>query len=210
MSVTYGTYNLTVTSPVQTITEIFTLAEIREALRLPSISYTAAADAELNGMISAAREVAEYYQHKDLVRKQWDLSLDAFPASEIQLRAALASVDLVKYRNSSGAWTSLVENTNYIYDTSKQPGVLMPAYGESWPSFTAWPSGAVLIRFTSGLATTDGFWTEDGWHVKVGMKHLISAWWNNELPFEMGANAVQEYPFTVTALLSMGARPICA
>jgi hypothetical protein len=35
---------------------------------------------------------------------------------------------------------------------------------------------------------------------------LISAWYNNKLPFEKGAAATAEYPYAVTSCLSYGAQ----
>lgn len=201
-----GSLNLTASSPVQSFTEPLTLFEVKSYLNVPD---RAVADVyennEIEHLIQAAREQAEILQGRDLVEKQWDLSLDCFPADVIELREPLVSVDLVRYRDSDGNYTALAEGTDYIVDTAKHPGVVMPAYGETWPSFTPWPSSAVLVRFTSGLASTDAFWNDAGARVKNGMKLLISAWWNNRLPFEMGSAAAQEYPFAVTACLSYGA-----
>jgi len=204
----HGSLNLTVSSPVQSFTEPLSLAEMKSYLNVPD---RAVADSyentHIESLIQAAREQAEILQRRDLVRKQWDLSMDAFPTAEIELRDPLVSVDLFKYRDSDGNYTTLAENTDYVVDTAKHPGVVTPAYGESWPSFTAWPSSAVLVRFTSGLVSTDVFWNDAGARVKNGMKLLISAWWNNRLPFEVGSGALVEYPFTVTACLSYGAVP---
>lgn len=201
----YGSLNLTVTSPVQTFSEPLTLAEVKEYLNLPLRSPTDAdEDAMLESMITEAREVAEILQGRDLVRKQYDLSLDYFPY-EIALRAPLVSVDLVRYRDSSGAYTTLAEGTNYIVDTAKQPGVMMPAYGVPWPSFTHWPSSAVLVRYTSGYSANDAFWNDAGARIKRGMLLLINHWFVGRLPFELGnKEGVNEYPFTVTSLLRYG------
>ncbi len=205
MPVTYGTLALTVTSPAQTFTEPVTLAEAQTFLGVPVLSpIDAASDALIEAMITAARETAEIYQHRDLVRKQYDLRLDEFWGNEIELRPHLVSVDAVSYTDSGGTTTTLTETTDYIVDTSKQPGVVMPAYGKTWPTFTAYPSSAVLIRFTCGLSSTDPFWSDAGQRCLIGIKQLISAWWHGRLPFEPGLG-IQEYPFGVRHLLSAGA-----
>jgi len=202
----YGNLALTVTSPVQSFIEVLTLGEAKAFLNLPDRSPSdAAEDAMIDSFIAGAREQAEILQGgRDLVQKQYDLSLDYFPL-EIELRRPLVSVDLIQYTNSDGATTVLVANTDYIVDLAR--GLVMPPYGESWPSFTAWPSSAVLVRFTSGLSLTDAFWADAGARVKIGMLHLISHWYTGRLPFEMGVLAAQEYPFTVTHLLTSGAVP---
>lgn len=185
---------LTETSPVQTFTELLTQTEVEEHLSLPTLDpVDANRDSLLEDYIMAAREQAEILQNRDLVQKQWDLHLDAFPAHEIPLRPDLDTVDLVRYTDSGGDTTDLVEDTDYIVDTHKQPGLIMPAYGTVWPTFTPWPSSAVLVRFTDGLSSS-----QVPAIVKGGMLRLISAWYYGRLPFEMGASAAQEYPYAVT------------
>ena len=196
-----GSLNLTATSPVQTFTEPLTLAEVQTWLGVPA-SDTESYD-PINALISAAREQAEVFQGRDLVRKQWTLTLEWFPPV-IELRSPLASVDSVAYKDSDGTTTTLTANTDYIVDTSKHPGAIMPPYGETWPSFTAWPTSPITIQFTSGYAVTDAYWNEAGARVKTGMKMLISSWFNRRLPFEPSNLAIQEIPFTVTALLGCG------
>jgi uncharacterized phiE125 gp8 family phage protein len=201
----YGAIALTASSPVQSFTEPLTHGEVQAFLGLPvRVPPDDAEQDMLTGFIAGAREQAEYLQGRDLVVKQYDLSLDYFPPCEIELREPLVGVDLVRLRDSAGDYTTLAEGVGYIVDLAR--GLVLPPYGESWPSFTPWPSSAVLVRFRSGRTATDAFWADAGARVKIGMKHLISAWFSNRLPFELGASAVQEYPFTVTSLLSAGAK----
>lgn len=204
--VPYGSLSLTASSPPQSFTEPLSLGEVKSYLNLPERQpRDLAEDSLLNAFISAAREVAETEQKgRQLVRKQFDLTLDYFPCNAIELLDPLVSVDLFRYRDSNGDYTTLVENTDYIVDTASHPGIVTPAYNESWPDFTAWPKGAVLIRFTAGLTSTDAFWADAGQRVKVGMYMLISSWFSNRLPFD-AVRYIQEYPFAVTHLLGSGA-----
>lgn len=202
----YGTLSLTVTSPVQSFTEPLTLGEATTHLNLPARDpQDKDEEAMISGFISGARSAAELLQGRDLVAKQYDLALDYFPCvfGGLELRAPLVSVDLVRYRDSAGDYTTLEEGTDYIVDLAR--ALILPVYGKSWPSFTPWPSSAVLVRFTSGLEATDVFWSNAGARVKIGMKYLISAWFNGRLPFET-LGSIQEYPYAVTMLLSAGAR----
>ena len=208
----YGSLNLTASSPPQSFTEPLAVEELQSYLNLPArIPFDTREYYEIETMISAAREQAEIFQNRDLVRKQYDLSMDYWHYGRYQyciaLRDPLVSVDLFKVRDSDGAYTTLADGTGYIADTAKHPGIVMPPYGGSWPSVTLWPSSAILIRFTSGFLSTDAFWSDAGARVKIGMKLLISAWFTNRLPFEVGANAVQEYPMAVTSCMSYGALP---
>jgi uncharacterized phiE125 gp8 family phage protein len=201
----YGSLNLTATSPPQSFTEPLTLSEVKKYLTLPERSpVDEDEDNMISDMITAAREEAETQQGRDLVEKQWDLSLDYFPC-EIRLRAPLQSVDLVKYKNSEGVETSLVANTDYIVDAAKQPGRLIPVYSGSWPSFTAWPSSAVTVRYTSGYSPASVFWSDSGRRIRQGMLMLISEWYNNRMPdsYDLSVGAVAA-PQRILTLLRTG------
>lgn len=207
--VPYGTLNLTEASPAQSFTEILTLSEVKAFLVLQESSPADGIDDAIleSAFIPAAREVAEFMQGRDLIRKSWDLSLDYWRGWNVELRAPLVSVELVKYRNSSGSFATLTENTDYLVDAAKQPGLIMPMYLKSWPSFTPWPSSAVLVRFTSGYAASHPFWSDAGKRLKIGMLYLISRWYEGRQPFAVGApQGITEFPFAITQMLSYGAR----
>lgn len=181
----YGTLSLTAQSPSQIFAEPLTIAEVKSYLLLPLRSpVDPQEDDTILTFISTAREIAEIEQGRDLVRKQWDLSSDYFWSYTIELRDPLISVDLFQRTDNNGVVTALVQNTDYRVDTSKRPGIVTPVYNATWPSFTAAPSSAVLIRFTSGYSSTDAFWKESGRRLKLGMKMLISEWYNNRLPID--------------------------
>jgi uncharacterized phiE125 gp8 family phage protein len=196
---------ITDTSPAPEIIEPLMLSEVKGFAQIPDRSPSdAEEDAQLEAMISAARVVAEGEQNCDLVTKQWDLSYDYWPCSAIPLRFPLQSVDLVQYLDSDGTTHDLTENTHYVVDAKK--GVIVPPYNQSWPSFTPWPSSAILIRFTSGHQATSSFWQEAGDQIRLGMKYLVNYWYTERIPIEMTNVGVQEYPFTITHLLRHGAR----
>lgn len=198
----YGSLTLSA-SPISYV-EPLSLTEIKEYLNLPQRSPAdSLEDNMLNGYISAAREIAEVEQGRDLVRKQWDLSFDYLGSYYIELRDPLVSVDMFRYRDSGGNYTTLVEGTDFDKNTTKHPGVVTPMFNTFWPVFIGWPSSAVLIRFTSGFAPSDQFWLDAGKRIKVGMMMLISGWFNNRLPYAI-ARAIIEYPYGVAPLLQTG------
>jgi uncharacterized phiE125 gp8 family phage protein len=201
----YGTLQLTDASPAQIFAEPLSLLEVKDYLKLPIRTPSdVAEDDTITSLITAARETAEILQGRDLVRKQWDLAFDYWTDYRIELRPELVSVDRVQYRDSNGAYTTLTENTDYIVDKAKRPGVILPPFNHTWPMFTAWPSSAILVRFTCGLASTAPFWSDAGGRVKVGMKRLILEWFVNRIPTGV---KVEELPFGITAALSYGAVP---
>lgn len=191
-----GILTLTATSPPQSFTEPLTVAEMRVYLRLPEYSpEDAQGDALLAGMIAAAREMAEGVkaQNRDLVGKQWDLTLDAWP-DVIHLRDALASVDLIEYRDVNGGTHGLVEGTDYIVDAARN--LVMPAPGKPWPTEALWPSSAILIRFTTQSIAVPAT-------VLNGMRLLISDWHTSRAPFDTVTERV-EAPYAVTMAFRFG------
>jgi uncharacterized phiE125 gp8 family phage protein len=204
--VAYGSLNLTDASPQQSFTEPLTADLVKSYLKVPLRDPPdSAEDDQINMFISGAREQAEILQGRDLVRKQWDLSMDYWPSYRLEMRTPTISVDLLQYKDSNGALTTMVRDTDYIVDVAKQPAIVAPPYNSTWPIFTPWPSSAILLRFTSGYSSTDPFWLGPGARIKNGMLLLISAWYNNRLPFEKGIGAADEYPYAVTSCLSYGA-----
>ncbi|HXI42053.1 MAG TPA: hypothetical protein VNH83_18875 [Bryobacteraceae bacterium] len=215
----YGVIQLTPSSPAQQFTEPLDLHQIQKHLNLPEQS---GHDEVLNAMITAARVLAEAAQNRDLIVKQYDLNIDHFsvwwPGRQlhqnfvlggyieyaIPLRNPLVRVDLLRYRDATGAYTMLTEGPDYIVDTAR--GLVLPPYGQTWPSFTPWPSSAVLIRFSSGMTADDPFWLNEGQVILGGMKYLITQWFTNRIPFEPAAK-IEEYPYSVTSMLGFGAIP---
>lgn len=191
-----STLKLTISSPPQSFVEPLTVAEVEHYLGLVAMSpEDAARTALIEGFITGAREAAEWFQGEDLVQKQYDLTLDRFPAAGIALRSPLVSVDLISYKDSDGTTHALAEGTDYIVDAAKD--LVLPPYGGAWPSFTPWPSSAVLVRHTAGGTQ------EIPKLVTVGMKMLISDWFNCRLPRDLDR---EEIPKGIKVLLSYGAK----
>jgi uncharacterized phiE125 gp8 family phage protein len=203
--VTYGTLQLTKTSPPQTFVEPLTLDEVKSYLHLPQRSPAdPMEDAFITSLISAARSFAEREQGRDLVRKQWDLVFDYWMSYRIELPPVpLISVDLVQYTDFQGNTTQLTEGTDYIVDTSKEPGCILPPWNVTWAVFTPKPSSAITVRFSSGYDGADPWWAGDGQVVKEGMRYMISQWYNVRLP---AGQAVSEWPLTARDALSFGQR----
>jgi hypothetical protein len=179
---------LTVTSPPQSFTEPIQEGDVRDYLEIPPADNTRSALA--SRLIVAARKAAEIRQGRDLVAKQWDYTTNCLQG-QIRLRDGASSVELIHYRDSDGAYHTLTENTDFIFDADQ--GIVMPVYGGSWPSFTPWPSSPVLIRYTVTPSAVD----ED---VIQGMHYLITQWYNNRIPAEIAGSTVAEYPFALKLL----------
>lgn len=197
----FGTIQLTCTEDPQIFDEPLDLDTVRQYLRVDGNDE----DDLISSLISAAREQAELLQGRVLVRKQFDLSFDYWPGYRIELATPTVSVDLVQYTTSDGSTVNLNEGVDYLVDLRKKPAIIVPPLSSTWPWFSPLPSSSVLIRFTAGYASDDyQFWNGAGAALKAGMLLLISAWFNNRLPFATGVSAIAEYPYAVSACLRNG------
>jgi hypothetical protein len=189
---------LTVTSPVQSFEEPVTLSEIKGALGIPDVDTSR--DVLLDAYAPAAREVAEVCQQRDLVAKRWDLFLSCFPCGwyPISLRDNATSVETFRYRTSAGDYVTMVDGTDYEFDSALS--ILTPISNGTWPTAELWPSSAIEIQFTVTPPAIPA-------RLKRGILALISLWDANQVPSELGASAVQNYPFMLS-LLEIGRREI--
>ena len=105
-------------------------------------------DAWITANITAAVSDAEHRLGRALVNQTWELTLDAFPPAIELPNPPLASVTSVKYIDTAGIEQTLAGSA-YTVDTDNEPGMLIPAYGTSWPATRA-TSNAVRVRYVVG------------------------------------------------------------
>lgn len=113
----------------------------------------AAEDDLLNAILYAGIEHVENITRRALLTQTWEYYLDEFPAGDfIKIPFGnLASVTSIIYKDSAGTETTMVANTDYLVETNGEGiGRIVLPYGVSWPSFTAWPSKPITIKFVCG------------------------------------------------------------
>lgn len=111
-------------------------------------------DATIDILITASRQACEHETGRKLITQDWAVSLDAFPAAEIELPLSpIQSVVSVTYIDAAGA-TQTLSGSTYVLDNANdaQP-FLLPAQGASWPD-TLDTAGAVTIRVRCGYGDT--------------------------------------------------------
>lgn len=130
------------------------LADIKAHLRLSTAS--TAEDALLNSYIKAARYYAENYCKRAFGQQTFQLTLNAFPSSGIELPRpplSTASTDLsITYVDTSGA-TQTLGTTVYTIDHYSEPGRVTTAYDNDWPD-TRDQANAVQITFKTGYLSS--------------------------------------------------------
>jgi uncharacterized phiE125 gp8 family phage protein len=175
-------------TPVET--EPVTLAEVRQHLRLPE---EPAEDDLLLSLIKTARVYCENFTRRALAEQTLEMYLDRFPVnSSIMLPCPpLQSVTEIAYKDSTGTET-ILPTSNYLKDTDREPGRVLPGFGMSWPVFTPYPATPIRIRFVAGYAVLPE-------PIKQALLLLVGHWYENR---EATGTAKDQTAFSVHALLS--------
>ncbi|OPZ41657.1 MAG: Phage gp6-like head-tail connector protein [Bacteroidetes bacterium ADurb.BinA104] len=153
--------------------EPVSLAEIKLHLRIDHSDE----DEYLKAILIAAREYAETFTRRALLTQTHDICLQNWPDDDfIELPYGnLQSVTSVKYKDTDGTETTLVENTDYIVETNKENcGRVVLPYGVSWPSTVLYPSNPITVRFVCG-------WTKESdvpQTIKAAIKLICSDMYN--------------------------------
>lgn len=124
--------------------EPVTTAEAKAHLRVTHSSE----DTLIAALITAARQHVESVTRRALINQTWDLSLDYFPDIIYLQKGRLQSVSSITYVDTDGT-TQTLSSSLYTVDTKREPGRVIPAYGESWPS-TRDHINCVTVRFVAG------------------------------------------------------------
>jgi uncharacterized phiE125 gp8 family phage protein len=144
--------------PVQRITdatvEPVDLAAAKRHLREDLVDHDN--DADIAGMITAARHSAEHRLQRTLITSTWQLTLDAFPDYCTGFKDGLIrlpmgrvlSITSIKYVNDAGTLTTLAAD-QYLADLTGDVARIGPAYGLSWP-VARQQTAAVQVNYTAG------------------------------------------------------------
>lgn len=150
-------------------------------------------DDDLARLITAAREYCEKYTGKAFATQTLELYLDAFPDTIVLPCPPLQSVTSIKYKDSAGTETT-VATADYIVDTDGWTARIVPAYGVSWPTFTAYPVNPIKVQYVAGYTTIPAA-------IKQAMLLLIGHWYANRETVLVGSISKQ-VEFSTHALLS--------
>jgi uncharacterized phiE125 gp8 family phage protein len=169
--------------------EPITLAEAKLQCRVDGTDD----DTLITGLIVVARKQAESCSAHVLLTQQWRLDLDCFPVDSIDLPLPpLTSVQSITYLDGDGMRQTLAAS-EYTVIANKTPGVVLPAYGKSWPSCRVTP-GSVQISFTAGFGDAAAVPQE----IKQWMLLHIDTWYEHRASVSVGpgSGGVAVMPYT--------------
>jgi uncharacterized phiE125 gp8 family phage protein len=139
----------------QTIVEPVTLAALKARIKLTST----ADDAQLTGLITAAREFAERISNRCLAPRQFLETRDGFPYPTKELvipRPPLVSLDKVEYLEDDYQTWAVWDPSEYWVAVNNVPAILQPRRGFTYPPTLMTP-GCVRLTFTAG-GTIEQHW----------------------------------------------------
>lgn len=112
---------------------------------------TAADDALIGSLITAAREYVESETRRALVTQVWDLFMDAPPAGDevVLPMPKLRSVESIQFHRADGT-SGTVPSLEYFVDGASEPGRVRLVSGASWPSVELRPANGFQVRFEAG------------------------------------------------------------
>ena len=151
----------------------------------------------IDTLIAAATSLVEERLHRAIMPQTWDWTLDAFPAERILTvpRPALTSVTTLDYIDTAGA-SQTFASSNYIVDSSGEPGRIALTPTASWPS-TQDRIAAVTITYVAGYASADV--VPDA--IKHALRMLVGHWYENREAVLIGTIS-KEIEFSVDSLLT--------
>lgn len=189
-------YSLVITS--SPASEPVTVTEVKSNSRID----TSEDDTLIGTLIQAAREYVEKYCNTTLINTTYVLRMADFPYSRnvddgIKLpRSPVNSITSIVYNDLNGdsqTWSSSL----YTADIYSKPAVIVPAYGESYPSCRGHVND-VAITYVAGYGATASSVPQE---IKQAMLLLIGHWYENREAVVVGTTQAS-LSFSVEALLS--------
>lgn len=176
--------------------EPVTLAELKLHLRLGTDTTE---DTYLAELITAARHYVETVTRRALITQTWDYWMDEFPGEDYYELpfGNLQSVTSIKYKNSDAVETTMTVTTDYLVDVNNEPGRIWLPYGESWPSFTAYPYNPITTRFICGYGSAA---SNVPMPIRIAIKLVAANFYENRETVVYGKEPA-EIPLTVENLL---------
>lgn len=106
-------------------------------------------DAQIVGLIRAARQAAEQQTQRAFIEQTWELRTARFDTAIMLRRTPVISVDSVAYADENGD----PQTVGSYQLLQGEPAYVVPAYGESWPS-TRGAGQDVTITYKAGYGAT--------------------------------------------------------
>ena len=123
---------------------------------------------------SSARQYVEDIMGRQFISATWTLYYDSFPTVITVPRPPLQSVTSIQYYDTDGVLQTL-SSAIYTADTTSQPGRIVEAYSQVWPSTRDIPN-AVIVTVVAGYGATAA---DVPAKIKQAIKLMVGHWYEN-------------------------------
>lgn len=164
--------------------------EVAAHCRIDSPEETAVVD----GLIHAATLWGQDYCWSQFVTATWKMRMHDFHCTQIPLHPnPVLDVTAISYVDNSGVTQTLTETTQWIADVVAKPGLIYPAYNQSWPAVRGFRND-VTVTFTAGYGAASAVPKA----IKTALLMLVAHWYQHRTA---GGCDMSEIPFGVKPLL---------
>lgn len=113
-------------------------------------------DALISSLMVAATAQVENITNRRLITQTWKAYADSWPTLFFTLPfGELQSVTAIKYTDEDNDQTTWAA-TEYIVDTTSDPGRVILGVNKAWPNVTLYPSNPIEIEFICGYGVDHG------------------------------------------------------
>ncbi len=172
-----------------------TLAEAKQHLRIETTDTDD--DALVTSLVTAATNWCQSFQGRKYVAQQVIEKYDSFPGTDgtiVLPYPPLISVTSIQYVDTAGD-TQTLSSSLYTVDTTNEPGRIVPAYSEVWPT-TRGHINDVTITYQAGYGSASSVPAP----IKAAIKMMVAHLYENREQVVMGITAM-EVPMGVRELL---------
>lgn len=172
------------------------LSEAKTHLRV----WDDAEDQYLSTLIKASRRWCETYLRRSLITTRWRQTFGCLPRSGVieLAKPPVTRLESFQYVDSDGVTQTMPEAT-YEADFDSEPGRLLLAHEQSWPTLrTSGVAAPVTITFDAGYGATPADVPET---IRHAMLFVMGHWYENRANVVIGS-AVYRVPKTAESLLA--------
>jgi uncharacterized phiE125 gp8 family phage protein len=137
---------------------------------------TSSDDTLIDQLILGATDFVEKWTQRSLLGQTWVYTERRWPRRIVELpRPPLVSVTSVGYVDTAGDDQTLVADTDYVVTIDREPGIIEPAYGKTWPSLRGETAQAITVTYVAGFHADDPDEVPNA--IRIAVKMLAAQWY---------------------------------
>lgn len=173
------------------VTEPVTTAQAKAHSRVT----TSDDDTYIDLLVTAARRQLEIDTRRTIPQQTLTLRMDCFPSDAIFIRQPpVQSITSITYTATDGTSTTWA-TADWQSNLTREPPIVVPAYGDIWPSVRVDTLSTVTLVATAGFATVPELY-------KHAIKLLVGHWYENREAV-VDAGSLSETPLAYQRIMTL-------